>query len=73
MTESNQEITSIERWGNGDRDIYLDSINSGTEMERIGFGQNSDDGILHINTRSYYEQYIHKMEKFSNYDNNSHM
>ena len=48
LIHSNQSITAIDRWGYGDRNISLGSINSCSEMWRFGYGRNRDDGIPQI-------------------------
>ena len=45
LINSIQLRTSIGIWIYGDREISLGSMKSGTEMRRIGFGRNSNDGI----------------------------
>ena len=45
LIHSNPMGASINRQGNGDREISLGSLNSGTEIQRIGFGRNKNGGI----------------------------
>ena len=38
-------INTIDRWGHGDCNIYLESLERLTEIQRGGFGRSSDESI----------------------------